>query len=155
MTAKNISAKCLLQNLWYLAWWSQRSCEVSGHRWLPVDIKVFICQANSLLGFAYFEMNFINEDPQRKDKFWFCLKEVIKVQKLILHAEPTVKLCFTLLWGGKMKQVCALHQKPWLGSDEVWGNRQSWVEQSALLSEVASTCSFHGVLVGYCSCCLF
>lgn len=42
--------------------------------------------------------------PHRKDKFWFCLKQVIRAEKVISHAGPTVKLCFALLWGGR---VCA------------------------------------------------
>lgn len=73
--------------------------------------------------------------PDRKDKFWFCLKQVIRAEEVISHAGPTVKLGFTLLWGGKTKQVCAKfvaaliksHQEISWGSAKAWGGRQRWV----------------------------
>jgi len=84
------------------------------------------------------------------------LKQVIRAEKVISHAGPTVKLCFTQLRGGKTKQVCtkfvaALHLKPpgkLLGQHRGMGQEAELSRGSALPSEAASTCRFHGVLEG-------
>lgn len=128
-----------------------------------MDTDVFIRQAHSLMESACLEMNLINENSLQERQVLILFEAGYQSRKGNFACRADHQAVLYAAFCGKAKQisakfVAALHQKPsgkQLGQCPGIGRWAELSQGSALPWEAASTCSFHGVLVGYWSCCLF